>query len=345
VPHRPLIFGATLAVSTGAVAVLAAIALGIPLHDPDSVVGPGYIRLPAFLIVVFTGDVVVRAVRRAGPEPLLRSLGMVARERWTVSRVAYALAGLVSFYVCYVANRSLKGYAPFLRDGLWDEPLARADAVLFRGADIASAMHTALGTGVAAHVLSTVYLLYLFFIPVTLALALVWNTHPSRGMAYVNALCINWALGAACYLLLPSLGPIYTDPASYADLPATGVSVLQDVLWEQREAVLADPTGSGTVYGIGAFASLHVSILFTAALFSHRAGLRRRVRVAAWVYFALTTVATLYFGWHYVLDDVAGVAIGWIAVEVATRVGAGTKPALTQPGQLSLERPISSAQR
>lgn len=322
--RRPLAFGATIAVCMAVIAVAAGLLLGLPLRDPDSMVGPGYVRLPAFLVVVFAGDVVVRGVRRAGTSgSLLGSFRTVVRERWTPSRLAYAMAGLLVFYVCYVANRSFKSYAPFLGDKLWDEPLARADAVLLGGADVPGLLHDVLGTGIAAHVLSVVYLLYLAFIPTTLALALVWKGDPGLGMSYVNALCVNWLLGSACYLLLPSLGPVYTDPTAYNDLAPTGVTALQRLLWDDRTAVLADPTGP-VMYGIGAFASLHVSILFTAALFAHRVGLGRRVRVVAWVWFALTTVATVYFGWHYVLDDVAGLAIGWVAVEAALRTSSIT---------------------
>ncbi|MEA2177287.1 MAG: hypothetical protein QOG77_584, partial [Solirubrobacteraceae bacterium] len=32
---------------------------------------------------------------------------------------------------------------------------------------------------------------------------------------------------------------------------------------------------------------------------------------------ALTVVATVYFGWHYLLDDVAGVVIALLAVGIA----------------------------
>jgi hypothetical protein len=33
-----------------------------------------------------------------------------------------------------------------------------------------------------------------------------------------------------------------------------------------------------------------------------------------WVYFALTVLSTLYFGWHYVSDVVAGAAIAVVSV-------------------------------
>ncbi|MDO5493536.1 MAG: phosphatase PAP2 family protein, partial [Nesterenkonia sp.] len=40
------------------------------------------------------------------------------------------------------------------------------------------------------------------------------------------------------------------------------------------------------------------------------------VRWVAWAFFGMTFVATLYFGWHYLIDNIAGVAIGWAAVSL-----------------------------
>jgi membrane-associated phospholipid phosphatase len=40
------------------------------------------------------------------------------------------------------------------------------------------------------------------------------------------------------------------------------------------------------------------------------------IRIAGWAFLALTVLATVYFGWHYIADDVAGAIIGWAAVSV-----------------------------
>jgi len=39
--------------------------------------------------------------------------------------------------------------------------------------------------------------------------------------------------------------------------------------------------------------------------------------VLAWAFLALTILATIYFGWHYLADDVAGAFIGWLSVSIA----------------------------
>jgi len=70
----------------------------------------------------------------------------------------------------------------------------------------------------------------------------------------------------------------------------------------------------GTAQSIGAFASLHVSILVTVALATHLLATARVWKVTAWGLAVLTTVATVYFGWHYLVDDIGGVVIAATAL-------------------------------
>ena len=54
------------------------------------------------------------------------------------------------------------------------------------------------------------------------------------------------------------------------------------------------------------------------------AGLARIFRIALWVYVGLTAISTTYFGWHYIADDIAGLAIALVAVYLAG-LGTGQK--------------------
>ena len=40
----------------------------------------------------------------------------------------------------------------------------------------------------------------------------------------------------------------------------------------------------------------------------------RWLRISVWVFFVLTVLSTLYFGWHYMADDLAGAFIAIMAV-------------------------------
>ena len=184
-------------------------------------------------------------------------------------------SALVSFYVTYLAYRNLKSVVPLLRpDDLFDRRLADLDRSLFAGHDPATLLHSAARhRDLRARAVGR--------------LRGVLPLHPGRrspsrssscrdlraGLFLTTALAINWSLAAASYFLLPSLGPIYAEPADFAaaahhrrQRPAGGAAR------RSASSSCATRPPAGTAQSIGAFASLHVSIFFTAALATHLLG-------------------------------------------------------------------------
>jgi len=294
----------------------------IPIQDPDSLI-PGYIRFPAIVLGAIAIDVVPRTFVAAGRpgSGWVRRLGAtfrtVLRERWPLSHWKFALNGVVAWYLCYAAFRNVKSMAPFVHEKIYDEPLADLDRFLFAGHDPAAVLHAWFGTGLAAHFFSAVYIVWIALVPVSIAIALVWTRHTRAGEWYVTAVAVDWALGAVLYVLLPTVGPIYSDSSAFAALPETYVSRLQESMWGDRVAVLADPVGAGTLQTIAAFASLHVGIMVTICLVVELVGLPRWVRISSWVFLALTVLATVYLGWHFFVDVIGGAALGAFAVWIA----------------------------
>jgi hypothetical protein len=315
-------FAVGLAVAVGLLAWVASYKLDLPLRDPDGLAGPAYIRLPAIVIFFFAADVVPRVlIQNRGARGFWAATRAYTKERWTRSRIVLVIVGLLSFYVTYVAYRNLKGFLPFVRPHvLNDKLLLSLDKALCFGHYPAVILHQLLGTGFMAGVLSTVYVAFLMFVPVTLGAALVWSRNPATGFWYVIALCCNWILGVGSYYWMPSLGPVYAKPSLFTALHDTGAYKLQMSLEHGRENVLSDPGASHSLQSIAAFASLHVSVILTAAMIVHLVIPNRWVRYGMWVYFALTCTSTVYFGWHYLLDDAAGLAIGYISVVVGAKV-------------------------
>jgi len=318
------------------VSVLAALltthAVELPLRDPDHVAAL-YLALVGFGMVVLVGlDILVRAGRRSGSFPPSRAaMRRVRRERWTKGRGLAVGTALVGFYVTYLAYRNLKSVVPLLRPGeLFDRELADLDRGLFGGSDPAALLHSLLGTGVQTHILSAAYVAFIVFLPLTIGLALVFSRNLQAGLFYTTAQSLNWMLGVASYFLLPSLGPIYADPAAFANLPVSEVTHLQDILLDQRLEFLRDPA-TGTPQSIAGFASLHISMSFTAAVAAHLLGLGRRAKIGLWIWFAVTWGNTIYLGWHYVLDDVAGVILGATALALAAVLSGVDLRAARQP--------------
>ena len=331
---RPLLAGPVVAALTMAAALVATSVAGIPLRDPDNVTGNRLVIAVSLILTLFGMDMLVRAWRRSeGRLPTRAALAAVRREHWPLGRGLAVGGAIIAFYVTYLAYRNLKSVVPLLRPGdIFDRQLADLDRGLFFGHDPAALLHDAVGTGLATHVFSGVYMLFFLFIPGTLAVALVFSRNLRGGLFYATALSLNWLLGAVSYFLLPSLGPVYAKPGVFSALAGTDAGRLQAILLEQRTEFLHDPV-IGTAQSIGAFASLHVSIFLTAALAAHLLGLRRSVKVVAWILVALTVGATIHLGWHYVVDDLGGVVIAVLALAIARALTGVDLRAVRQRGR------------
>jgi len=325
------------ALTMGTVAVIASWALDNRLHDPDGFLGPVWVRLPVMVGAAFLLDIVPRAVwrGRGGVVATGREAKAVVREHWTRERITLVVLGLTSFYVTYVSYRNLKNFLPDAFNKEQDGLLHRIDLWVFLGNEPATVLHAVFGTTWAAHVLSFVYLLYLPLAPISLVVWLVWSKRISYGYWYATANCLTWALGTVSYYLVPSLGPDFYAPWLYGDLDKTGVTKLQDSLWQSRQEVRFDSFSNG-VQSVAGFASLHVALTLAIALIAHYTVKTALLRWTAWVYLVLVTISTLYFGWHYVADDVAGAAIGVVSVWLGARA---TGHRIGRRGRAERDRP------
>jgi CDP-diacylglycerol--glycerol-3-phosphate 3-phosphatidyltransferase len=313
----PMVFAA---VASLAVAMAISHDIGVPIRDPDGVVTRRPFVLFALILVFWLADVLPRGLKRAPSrrwadvKPAVRA---VIDERWSLGRAGAVLVAVFSFYATYLAYRNIKSFEPLVRAGSdWDRQLGSVDQWLFAGHDPGQLLHSILGTGAAAYVLSVIYVAFLTFVPLSLGAALVWSRSLDRGLFYALALSLNWILGAASYYVFPSVGPAFANPGAFGDLPVTPAIHLQQSLLIGRIDFLHHPAVSGT-QGVAAFASLHASIVFTGVLVATILRMRPAIVRVAWVYFGLTLLSTVYLGWHYVLDDIAGIGIGLTSVGVA----------------------------
>ena len=331
---KPVVAGPAVAAVTVVGALVATHRAGVPFRDPDHVVGKR-LTLVALLVLALVGlDILVRGGRSWA------RIRAVARERWHRERRWAVASAIVSFYVTYLAYRNLKSVVPLVRPGeLFDQQLSAWDRSLLGGNDAAELIHQLIGTGAATHVLSAVYGFFILFLPLSLALALVFSRHLFGGVFYATALSINWPLGALTYLLLPAVGPAYAAPAEFTTLPETHVLHVQHLMLQQRLDFIHHPLAHDAAQNIAAFASLHISMMLTAVLAAHIVGLSRAWRIGLWVLLGLTALATLHLGWHYVMDDLAAVPMAITAI-VGARALTGF--ARRAPGRLGVPVPVGA---
>ncbi|MGY2702613.1 phosphatase PAP2 family protein [Nocardioides sp. HB32] len=288
----------------------------IPLRDPDGRMFSGRLQ-SAFLLglALVAADAVVRTLWRdrtaRGFFPgALRTL----RERWTLRRTALAVSGLVGYHVVYVCYRNLKSWDAFNTDR--DRQLLDFDRTLFLGHSPAELLHSLLGTGGAASVLASCYesFVYVVVAAVVGSVALLPRVKDFYVMLFAGVWV--WILGVASYYLVPSLGPFASAPQEFVKLRATGVTASQAEYLVDRAHLLASPGSPDAFASISAFASLHTA--FTCVILLVALYLRMRLlSIVMAVYLVLVMVATIYFGMHFVIDDVAGVVIALAAVTLA----------------------------
>ena len=302
----------------GGLAVLSSQLLNKDLADPEgSFLGPSYIRLPLLLIGALTLDMLPRTLWYSRLNPKL--MPTIVRDRWRAhwnrDRMTLVALGIVSFYVVYVSYRNLKSYLPFINHTMYDRELHLLDRALFFGHEPATVLHTLLGTTITAHGLSYVYLWFLPMVPLGVTAWLVWSRNLSFGYWFVTSQCLAWTLGTVSYYALPTLGPGLEYVYLYSDLASTPTSGLMDSLVSARQGVRLSGL-EGQVQSVAGFASLHCAITLLLALMVQYTIRSKVAKIVVWVNFGLTVVATLYFGWHYIADDLAGVVIAMVSFYV-----------------------------
>jgi hypothetical protein len=309
----------SIAVSMGALAILAAVIFGHPLVDPDGFLGPSAIRLPLLLSLAFLVDLVPRTlwVSRGRPSQMRSAWRDRVRSHWTKARMQLVASGLLCFYITYVSYRNLKSELPFVegKSHLFDVELDTIDRALFLGHPPGVVLHSALGTGPAAFVLSTVYLWFLPLVPLCLTAWLIWSKDLSHGYWFATSQCIAWTLGTISYYALPTLGPGINHPWIYDSVNNTGAIQLMGSITWTRQLFLHDWSGF-SLQSIAGFASLHVAITVLVGLMIQYTTPWRWLKIAFWINCGLTAISTIYFGWHYVSDDIAGVAIALVSFYV-----------------------------
>jgi hypothetical protein len=302
----------------GGLSVLAATLLDKQLADPEgSFLGPSYIRLPLLLIGALTLDMLPRTLWYSRLNPKL--MPGIVRDRWKAhwnrDRMVLVALGIVSFYVVYVSYRNLKSFLPFINENEYDRELHLLDKALFFGHEPATVLHTILGTDFAAHGLSYVYLWFLPMVPLGVTGWLVWSRNLSFGYWFVTSQCVAWTLGTASYYALPTLGPGLNYVPLYKDLAKTPTSQLMKSLTEARQDVRLSGI-EGQVQSVAGFASLHCAITLLLALMVQYTIRSKVAKIVVWINFGLTVVATLYFGWHYIADDLGGIVIAMVSFYV-----------------------------
>jgi membrane-associated phospholipid phosphatase len=157
--------------------------------------------------------------------------------------------------------------------------------------------------GIIDYVLSATYISY--FAAPHLAAVLVWRTRPRLLPRALTALTLTFMIGLLFYFLIPTAPPWLASESGVIPeqvlrvLPELSAQVAGDTYDEASRAV-----GQNDV---AAMPSLHTALTTMVALILASYG--RRWRWVGITYVALMGTALVYLGEHYVIDEIAGIAL------------------------------------
>lgn len=289
--------------------------VGIPIRDPH---GAWFVIRVGISLGLFVPMTLIDATLRVGRRgwTLRRTLEML-RSRWSKQRLALAMSGLLAYHSVYFCYHNLKSWDVLNKPR--DEMLLQWDRWLFLGHSPHELLHDLLGQHIAAYVLMIIYESFGTIVLIAIPMPMVFLTRIRDGYVAIASALWVWILGTACYYLIPSLGPFNSAPEEFAGLPHTMIQDTQARYMEQRANLLAHPEASDVVAQVSAFASLHIGVTCVILLMAHYYGLRRTT-VALAVYLFATIIATVYLGWHFFVDDPAGIAIAVLACYLGSRM-------------------------
>ena len=310
----------------GVVTVVRSLQVGIPLRDPHGSILVSRIGISLAMLVVYVlVDALLAVRRRRRP---WRETWSVVESRWDRRRLALVLTGLLAYHLVYFCYHNLKSWDVLLAPR--DSMLLAWDRWLFLGHSPAVLIHDLLGQTVAMYVLMTLYESFSTIVLLAIPAPLVFVRDVRRGWVAMAAGLWIWILGTASYYSIPTLGPFWSAPQEFSGLPHTMIQDTQARYLAQRAHLLAHPEAHDAFAQVSAFASLHVGVTTVIVLLLRYYGVRWAYRVGL-VFLGGTIVATVYLGWHFFVDDIAGLAIGYAAVWLGRRTvyWGGEPPART----------------
>ena len=294
-----------------AIAVVASLALGFP-HLPPLV---GYLVIGG---VATVGGAVVLLLRtmwtlyRSGdaePARALRRLGREHRSRLLVAAIGIQLVVLQVGSLTW-----LKSLMPLIVPFWADPMLADLDYWLFLGHD---PWRLLLPLKPIEPLIDTIYALWFPIKAYTMAIILISlpSFRKSRAiLAYFYTIGIFGVLGQ---YLLSSAGPLFYEMAGFGTRFTEMEPHLSPMVKAARAYLWNSYITGGDAIGggISAMPSIHVAIAAWVALAVR--SLFRPLAIIGWAFFAVIMVGSVYLGWHYAVDGIAGALAALVAWKLA----------------------------
>jgi membrane-associated phospholipid phosphatase len=159
--------------------------------------------------------------------------------------------------------------------------------------------------GVIDFVLSSVYVTY-FFAPHVIAL-IVWRTRPQLFPRAIVAISLTFMIGLFFYFAVPTAPPWLASDRG--DIDADVVRIMPQISAQLAGDTYDEASRAVGQNDVAAMPSLHTALTALVALILASYG--RRWRWVGITYVVLMATALVYLGEHYIIDEIAGVALAF----------------------------------
>ena len=221
-------------------------------------------------------------------------------------RLVHAVSAMFVVYI------NLKHLIPYVNSRVYDNVLAGWENALLGGTSPSTLLIDWLSPA-ATPLLSAGYTV---FYPYCAFLTVCMILQPERALAqrFCFAFVLLWFSATLIEYAIPTWGPCFSSPHLFSALPESEVSTIQHELWRQKLFVDSNPVHQFGVFLISGLPSLHFAVALQGSLFLQR--VHRVLGILSWIFVAVTSVTTIYFGWHF-LADLAGAVLLTAVVQCA----------------------------
>lgn len=230
----------------------------------------------------------------------------------------YLLNGAVAYFLVYcvlLSYTNLKPAIPLLNDALYDDVLFKCDNSLLNFLSFGGLCTIPKNSTLTA----CFDMIYFKLWPIACLTLLISSRESTIFWRFISAWCIAYGLSIPISILFPTLGPAFFKPELFSHVSGTHSGMVMGGLVKHYLSFKMDPLQTPIVSanGIVGMPSLHIALAYLSSVAIGK--VFPWLRFIMWGVTLLFLVTTVYLGWHYLLDGIAGVAVGWIAYWISTR--------------------------
>jgi membrane-associated phospholipid phosphatase len=233
-----------------------------------------------------------------------------------LSSILHDIRLLNAIAIMFVAYINLKHLIPVVNGQFWDATLVDMERAVFGGNLASFYLHQVIDTS-WSFVLSDIYKLFYLYVAFFLVFFVLQRDKVISGRYYA-AFALCWFFGILMAYAFPTVGPCFQEPALFNHLPYTEVTKMQEDLWRHKLFLDAHPQDPRPVYLISGVPSLHLAVPLLNAILLWP--VNKFLSIMSWIFVSLTAVTTVYFGWHYIIDDIASVLLVAIVVLIVNHL-------------------------